>query len=95
MICGVEGAVANCTRLIKVPTITNATALAPGDELILPLTIEAKETTPKKRTWRDVDKEEASDRKRRENRGRDLRNADDGERISRTRLMADWSSGPP
>ena len=64
-----RGAIANCTRLIKVPTITNATALAPGDELILPLTIEAKEKTPSKRTWRGVDSEEASDRKRRENRG--------------------------
>ena len=82
MICGVGRAVANCTRLIKVPTITNSTALAPGDELILPLIIEAKETTtPKKRTWRDVDKEEASERKRRETQGRpgrDLGNADRG-----------------
>ena len=69
--------------------------MATGDELILPMTIEAKEKTPSKRTWRDVDREEAIDRKRRENRGRDLRNADAGERISRMRLMADWSSGPP
>ena len=94
-ICTVGGTVANCTRLVKVPVITNATALATGDELILPMTIEAKEKTPSKRTWRDVDREEASDRKRRENRGRDLRNADDGERISRMRLHADWPSGPP
>ena len=88
-VCTVGSAVANCTLLVKVPVLTNSTALAPGDELILELTIEAKEKTPTKRTWRDVDKEEATDRKRR----RDLRikgTPDPGA----SRREADWLSWP-
>ena len=81
----VGGAVANCTRLVKVPVLTNSTALAPGDELILELTIEAKEKTPTKRTWRDVDKEEATDRKRR----RDWRLKDTPDLAASVR-EADW-----
>ena len=89
-VCTVGGAVANCTRLVKVPVLTNSTALAPGDELILELTIEAKEKTPTKRTWRDVDKEEATDRKRR----RDLRITGTPD-LAASRRESDWLSGPP
>ena len=96
--CVVGDKTANCTKLVKVPVLTNATELATGDELILPITLSPKAKTPAKRTWRDVDKEDAKERKRiedakeRKRLKEDL--ADSGEPVSRTRLEEDWS-GPP
>jgi len=50
--------VVNCTRLIKVPFLTNIKALKKGEELLLSLVVQVKEKRAVKRTWRDVSKEE-------------------------------------
>ena len=46
----------NETKLVKVPMLTNTKALAEGEELILRLTVQAKEKQAPKRTWREVSK---------------------------------------
>ena len=65
--------------------ITNATCLGPGDELILPVTIEAKEKAPLKRTWQTVLKEETKRCKRGA-----IEKADGGRLLSER--MAEWES---
>ena len=54
----VGDAVVNCTKIVKAPVLINSKALAKGEELILPLAVEAKDKHQSKRTWRDVSKEE-------------------------------------